>query len=132
MQRVVLALLLLGPLPFTVLTAQERQRERWQITLGEDQYLWDVRLVRLTGDTLVFRQTDTLGTVTLDRIQELRLLQATEVRLEAGASAGVIGALMGTDDEVYDLTPLDFAERLRAVRQIFLLHPGEDSPERRP
>lgn len=132
MRRVALALLLLGPLPRAILDAQERVRERWQITLEHDEYLWDVRLVHLTGDTLVFRQADTLGVVTLGRIQELRLLQATEVRLDAGASAAVIGALMGTDDEVFDLTALDFAERLRAVRQIFLLHPSQDATGRRP
>ncbi len=124
MRRLVLALLLPGPLPHAILDAQEPVRERWQITLGPDQHVWDVGLVRFIGDILVFRQADTLGGVTLGRIQELRLLRATEVHLGAGVSTGVIGALMGTDDEVYDLTPLDFAERLRAVRQIFLMHPG--------
>ena len=34
-----------------------------------------------------------------------------------------MSALVGADDEVYDLTPLDFADRLRAVQKILSLHP---------
>ena len=34
-----------------------------------------------------------------------------------------MNALVGADDEVYDLTPLDFADRLRTVQKILLLHP---------
>ena len=34
-----------------------------------------------------------------------------------------MAALTGADDEVYDLTLLEFADRVRAVQKIFLLHP---------
>jgi hypothetical protein len=46
------------------------------------------------------------------------------VELGAGA-AGAMGALTGSDDEIYDLTPLEFAERIRAIQKIFVYHPAE-------
>ena len=55
---------------------------------------------------------------------ELRLIQKSEMRLGDGA-AGAMAALMGADDEVYDLTPLEFADRLRAVQKVLLYHPPE-------
>ena len=47
--------------------------DRWQITTETGEYLWDVRLVRLGGDTLFFRQADTLGAVRVAQIGGLRL-----------------------------------------------------------
>jgi hypothetical protein len=101
------------------------QDDRWQVTLDSQEYVWDIRLVRLDGDSLVVRQADTLRVVPVDRISEIRLIRKSEVQLGDGATAGVIGALMGTDDEVYDLTPLEFADRIRAIQKIFLYHPVE-------
>jgi hypothetical protein len=43
-------------------------------------------------------------------------------------AGGAMPALMGSDDEVYDLSPLEFADRLRAVQKIFLYHPPEGAP----
>ena len=98
--------------------------DRWQIGLENGQYIWDIRLVRLQGDSLVFRQADTLGRVSVQQIGELRLIQKSEMRLGAGAAAGgAISALTGSDDEVYDLLTLDYPARIRAVQQILLLHP---------
>jgi hypothetical protein len=34
---------------------------------------------------------------------------------------------MGSDDEVYDLTPLEFSDRLRVVQKIFLYHPPDSA-----
>jgi hypothetical protein len=116
--------LALGPLP---LAAQD---DRWQVTLDSQEYVWDIRLVRLDGDSLVVRQADTLRVVPVDRISEIRLIRKSEVQLGDGALAGVMGALMGTDDEVYDFTPLEFADRIRAIQKIFLYHlvePAEGS-----
>jgi hypothetical protein len=114
-----LLLLALGAIP---LAAQD---DRWQVTLDSQEYVWDIRLVRLDGDSLVVRQSDTLRVVPVDRISEIRLIRKSEVQLGDGATAGVIGALMGTDDEVYDFTPLEFADRIRAIQKIFLYHPVE-------
>jgi hypothetical protein len=46
----------LAALSATPLAAQ--QDDRWQITLDQDRYVWDVRLVKLDGDSLVVRQAE--------------------------------------------------------------------------
>jgi hypothetical protein len=123
MPRFVLLLTLLLGTPFAASAAQTKDQDRWQITLESGDYIWDIRLVRLDGDKIVFRQADTLGTVGVAVITELRLIRKTEARLGEGMAAAAINALTGADDEVYDLTPMDYAGRLRAVQQIFLMHP---------
>jgi hypothetical protein len=45
--------------------------------------------------------------------------------MQLGDRAAAMSALAGRDDEVYDLSPLDFAERLRAIQKILLYHPPE-------
>ena len=47
----------------------------------------------------------------------MRLFQASE--LQMGTPGAAFGALSGSDDIVFDMTLLDFAERLRTVQQIF-------------
>lgn len=101
--------------------------DRWQITLGNGQIIWDVRLVKLEGESLYVRQGDSAAVVSVGQITELRLIQKTEVR-EGDIAGGAMPALMGSDDEVYDLSPLEFADRLRAVQKIFLYHPPEGAP----
>jgi hypothetical protein len=113
-----LSLAALGTAP---LAAQ--QDDRWQITLEPDRYVWDVRLVRLDGDSLVLRQSDSSLKVPVERITEIRLIRKSEMRL--GDPAAAMSALTGRDDEVYDFTLLDFAERVRAIQKIFLYHPSE-------
>jgi len=98
--------------------------ERWQVATEAGDYIWDIRLVRLAGDSLVFRQADTLGSVQVQQIKELRLIRKTTMRIGEGAGAGgAIAALTGSDDEVYDFQTLDFPARLRAIQQILLVHP---------
>jgi hypothetical protein len=119
------ALLVAGSLvllAMTPLRAQE-QDNRWQVTLDNQEYVWDIRLVRLDGDSLVVRQADTLRRISVEHITEIRLIRKSEMQL--GARAGAMSALTGSDDEVYDLTPLEFADRLRAIQKIFLYHPAE-------
>jgi hypothetical protein len=101
------------------------QDDRWQVTLDGQEYAWDVRLVRLDGDSLVVRQGDSLRALPVERISELRLIRKSEMQLSDGAAGGAMGALMGADDEVYDLTPLEFAERIRAIQKLLLTHPTE-------
>jgi hypothetical protein len=101
------------------------QDDRWQVTLDGDRYVWDIRLVRLDGDSLVVRQADSLVRVPVAHINEIRLIRKSEVQITGGgATAGAMNALIGGDDEVYDLTPLEFADRLRTVQKILLLHPA--------
>lgn len=106
--------------------AQEKGSDRWQIGLESGDYIWDIRLVRLAGDSLVFRQADSLGSVSVQKVREVRLIRKTEVRLGEMAG-GAMAALTGSDDEVYDLTTMDYAARIRALQQVLLLHPP--SPE---
>jgi hypothetical protein len=100
------------------------QDDRWQVTLDDERYVWDIRLVRLDGDSLVVRQSDSLVAVPVAHINEIRLIRKSEMRLGGeGATAGAMSALIGGDDEVYDLTPLEFADRLRTIQKILLMHP---------
>jgi hypothetical protein len=102
------------------------QNDRWQVTLDDDSYVWDIRLVRLDGDSLVVRQSDSLRSVPVAHINELRLIRKSEMQVgAAGDGAGAMSALTGSDDEVYDLTPLEYADRLRTVQKILLLHPTQ-------
>jgi hypothetical protein len=102
---------------------QADEQDRWQVTLGEGEVLWDVRLVKLAGDSLHVRRGDSLAVVPVAKITELRLIKKSEMQL--GNPGGSMAALMGADDEVYDLTPLEFPDRLRVVQKIFLYHPPE-------
>ncbi len=97
--------------------------DRWQLTLADGSYLWDVRLAKLEGDSIHTRRGDSVAVVSVAQVNELRLIRKSEIQL--GTPGGAMAALTGADDEVYDLTPLKFADRLRAVQQIFLYHPPE-------
>lgn len=122
--RFFLALILLVSAPLLPAVAQSIGDDRWQIATEAGDYIWDIRLVRLAGDSLVFRQADTLGAIRVERIRELRLIRKTTMRVGEGAGAGgAIAALTGSDDEVYDFQTLDFPARLRAIQQILLVHP---------
>jgi hypothetical protein len=98
--------------------------DRWQLTLADGSYLWDVRLVKLEGDSIHTRRGDSVAVVSVAQVNELRLIRKSEMQL--GTPGGAMAALTGADDEVYDLTPLEFADRLRAVQKIFLYHPPAD------
>jgi hypothetical protein len=98
------------------------ERERWQVTLDGEKYVWDIGLVRLDGDSLVVRQSDTLARLPVEHITEIRLIRSSTMELGTGA-AGAINALTGSDDEIYDFTPLEFAERIRAIQKILVNHP---------
>ena len=99
----------------------QSKADRWQITLQNDELLWDIRLVSLEGDKLTYRQADSTGVVKAGEIREMRLFQASE--LQMGTAGAAFGALSGADDIVFDMTLLDFAERLRTVQQVMLKYP---------
>jgi hypothetical protein len=98
------------------------QTDRWQVALDGDKYVWDIQLVRLDGDSLVVKQSDSLVGVPVEHINEIRLIKKVEVDLGAGA-AGAMNALTGGGDEIYDLSALDLPERLRKVQKILEVHP---------
>jgi hypothetical protein len=117
-----LALLLLAPRAAAAQNDAPVDTERWQIQTESGDYIWDIRLLRLSGDTLLFKQADTVGRTRVDQIRELRLIRKTVV---SGGADGAMAtaALTGANDEIFDLGPLDFAARLRAIQQVFLVHP---------
>jgi len=96
--------------------------DRWQITLKDGSTLWDLRLVKLSGDTLVFQGNDSLLRFPLLRVDELRLVRKAtrSITPEAGRYGGVLD---GADDEVYRLTLFDLNERRQALQQILRAHP---------
>ena len=100
--------------------------ERWQLSLDDGRYVWDIRLVKLDADSLVVRQSDSLMAVPVAHINEVRLIRKSEVQMAGGGemAGGAMSALMGRDDEVYDLSPLEFAERMRTIQRILLNHPA--------
>ena len=113
--------------PGSRLQAQQESsapRERWQVTLEGEKYVWDIGLVRLDGDSLVIRQSDTLARLPVEHITEIRLIQSSTVDLGAGV-AGAMSALTGADDEIYDFTTLEFADRIRTIQKILTNHPAK-------
>jgi hypothetical protein len=121
MMRLLFGMLLLLPALARPLAAQD---DRWQITLDDQRYVWDIRLVELAGDALVIRQSDSLVPVPVAHIDEIRLIQKSRVDITGGpATAGAMSALVGGDDEIYDLTALGPADRRRTIEKILQLHP---------
>ena len=110
-------------LSFLFLAPLHAQSDRWQVTLGADTYVWDVKLVRLEGDSLVVSQADSLVRVPVDHMSELRLIRKTEMQAGDASAAATMNALTGADDEIYDLSQLEFADRLRTIQKILLVHP---------
>ncbi len=108
----------------TPVAAQDRDDDRWQITLENGEYVWDIRLVRLAGDALMYRRQGDTASVSVQQIRELRLIRKSVMRIGEGAGAGgAINALTGSDDEIYEMQTLDFAARIRTIQQILLVHP---------
>jgi hypothetical protein len=121
--RLILILLMAGVV--APAAAQGTSADRWQIQLDGGDYLWDLRLGSLRGDSLAVSRADSNFSVPVMTMRELRLIQKTVVRLGDGdARAVTLRALTGGDDEVYDLGGLEFAERLRVLREVLARHPA--------
>lgn len=93
---------------------------RWQVTLNDQSYLWDVRLVRLAGDTLIVKSPDGLQNAPVARITELRLLPETVLQVQDGHRSA-IGALGDDNVRVVDFAPLTMADRRAAIEKILAL-----------
>jgi hypothetical protein len=94
-----------------------RPTARWQLMFADGTYLWELQLVRLSGDTLIVAQGDTLRAVPLAVLDELRQVGKSIKMVGAGAR-GVFGGLAGADDEVYKLTLDSVAEKRRIVEAL--------------
>ena len=107
-----------------------QQQDRWQLTLNDGRIIWELHLVRFSGDTLVVRQADSTLRLPIGSVDELRMVRKAERRqtAEAGRYGGVLG---GSDDEAYRLTLFNLEERRQIVTQIFKDHPPDTSPQSR-
>lgn len=94
---------------------------RWQLRLAGGAYLFDVRPVRATADSLVVARLDSAPAppqaVPLAQIEELRLVQPTLLRFQSGADSP-FGELAGSEDVVFSLAGVDAAERRRIVDEV--------------
>lgn len=124
-RKVVTAVLTLLVLGTSLGAAQQRRPDRWQAVMENGDIAWDFRLVALKDDRLAIRQGDSVSELKVGDITELRLIQPSEMQLGAGAVGGAASALTGADDLVFDMRPLDFAERLRVVQQVLLKYPPQ-------
>src|SRR3989442_4994563 len=97
--------------------------------LRDGATLWDLRLVKVSGDTLVFQGNDSILRFPLMQVDELRLVRKAigSIAPEAGRYGGVLD---GGDDEVYRLTLFDLNERRQVVQQILRAHPLAEQPWR--
>jgi hypothetical protein len=91
--------------------------DRWQLTLNDQSYLWNVRLVRLSGDTLTVRSRDSLIATPLKEIKEIQLLAETILRVGDGHRSG-IGALADNNSPVIDLAPLALTARRQMIQTL--------------
>ncbi|HEU5261343.1 MAG TPA: hypothetical protein VFU41_07960 [Gemmatimonadales bacterium] len=107
--------------------AQDQRGDRWQLTLNSGEILWDLRLVKLAGDTLVVRNDDSTYTFPIAQLDELRLVRKAERSLTAETER-FAGVLNGGDDVAYRLTLYDLAERRQVLRQVFQDHAPEAAP----
>ncbi len=91
----------------------------WQITLKDGTIVWNLRLVKLERDMLVFRQDSATLSYPLMRVDELRLVRGGEHEIGPVAAGGRYdGAANGASDLVYQFTLLDRAQRRAVVEHI--------------
>jgi hypothetical protein len=94
-----------------------RAADRWQLTLDDERYVWDVRLVKIAGDTLVVQQSDSLVRTPIARIVEMRRFRQTTL-LVGDIHSSALNAMAGDIHDVYDLAGLAVAERRGAIQRI--------------
>lgn len=91
--------------------------DRWQVTLKDRSYLWNVRLVRLSHDTLTVRSRDSLIATPIQDISSIQLLAETILRVGDGHRSGV-GALGDNNSPVIDLAPLALSARRERIEAL--------------
>ena len=109
----------LGSLTGSALSAQASHSglDRWQLTLNDQSYLWNVRLVRLSGDTLTVRSSDSLIATPIQEIKAVQLLAETVLRVGDGHRSG-IGALGDNNSPLVDLTGLALTARRQRIQAL--------------
>lgn len=110
------ALGVLGVVPLTAQTSSPTP-DRWQLTLADQSYLWNVRLVGLSHDTLTVRSSDSLIATPIQDISSIQLLAETILRVGDGHRSGV-GALGDNNSPVVDLAPLTLSARRQRIQAL--------------
>ncbi|HET7296949.1 MAG TPA: hypothetical protein VFI66_07380 [Gemmatimonadales bacterium] len=99
--------------------ARSPRDDLWQITLKDGTIVWNLHIVKLERDALVFRQDSATLSYPLMRVDELRMVRAGEHEIGPVAAGGRYqGAANGESDLVYHLTLLDLAERRAVVERL--------------
>jgi len=110
------ALSVLGLAPLSAQTSTPAP-DRWQVTLNDRSYLWNVRLVRLSHDTLTVRTGNSLVATPIRDIASIQLLAETVLRVGDGHRSG-IGALGDNNSPVVDLAPLALSARRERIHAL--------------
>ena len=91
-------------------------QERWQLTLADGSYEYDLRPVELRNDSLVIEQAGGTRALPLVDVHELR--EVRPVIRPAVPGRGTVAELTGASDRVFVLGYLPVADRRRVVREI--------------
>ena len=110
------ALSALGIAPLTAQTPAPTP-DRWQLTLDDQSYLWNVRLIRLSHDSLIVHTRDSLVATPIQDISTIQLLTETVLRVGDGHRSG-IGALGDNNSPVVDLTSLALSVRRQRIQAL--------------
>lgn len=89
---------------------------RWQLTLSDGSYEYELRPVALRGDSLVIEQEGRTRALALADIHELR--EVLPVIRPAVPGRGTLAELAGSSDRIYVIGYLSLAERRRVVGEI--------------
>ena len=91
--------------------------DRWQVTLKDQSLIWNVRLVRISGDTLTVRTAATLIATPIQDITAIQLLAETILRVGDGHRSGV-GALGDTNSPVVGRAHLALSARRQTIQAL--------------
>lgn len=112
------ALALAVPSAIEAQTAAAAPRpDRWQLTRNDQSYLWNVRLIRLNGDTLIAQTRDSLVAVPLEDLREVQLLGETVLKVGDGHRSGV-GALGDNNSPIVTLSQMPLTERRQRIKAL--------------
>jgi len=81
--------------------------DRWQVELSSSENLYEVKPLRLRGDTLILQQGDSTVAVPLARLSVLRRIRKSAERPTR--------AVAGSEDEVYQMSLFTVPERRTAL-----------------
>ncbi len=94
--------------------------DRWQLTFNDQHYVWEVRLVRLAGDTLIVRGRDSLIEAPVGNLAEIRLLPES-ILLVGDGHHSAVSALAGNNPGVFDMSRLDPTGRKATIQKLLAL-----------